>query len=274
MRLSVAAVLVLALGAAAPDLSGLDYVQHRGAAMPMSAPLRDAGGDDASLAQLSAGQPLIVDFGYFHCPTLCSATRDDLLGGLAQSGLHAGRDYVLAAISIDPAERPQDAAAALRDDLARFPQPGAATAWHFLTGPAASLQALQQAAGFHARWDPTLKQFLHPEGLVFVSGQGRISGYQFGYNDTASALRRGIGLAAAGIVAPQANPVLLLCFHFDPLTGQYSFAIMKVLRLMAGVTVLALGALLASGIRWRKRRERSIPGRSVPAVPPVRKSSA
>ena len=260
MRLPVAALLVLTLGAAAPDLSGLDYVQHRGGAMPMAAPLRDADGRATDLAQLSGGQPLIVDFGYFHCPTLCSATRDDLLGALGQSGLRAGQDYALAAISIDPAERPADAAAALRDDLARFPQTGAATAWHFLTGPDASLRALQAAAGFHARWDPDLKQFLHPEGLVFVSPQGRISGYQFGYDGTAAALRRGIGLAAAGIVAPRANPVLLLCFHFNPLTGQYSFAAMKALRLAAGVTVLALGALLATGIRWRKRRERSIPG--------------
>ena len=238
--------------------------------MPMTVPLRDSGGDETTLALVSSGRPLIVDFGYFHCPTLCSATRDDLLGALALSGLRAGQDYVLAAVSIDPAERPQDAAAALRDDLARFPEPAAATAWHFLTGPAASLQALQAAAGFHARWDPVLKQFLHPEGLLFVSGRGRISGYQFGYTDTAAALRRGVGLAAVGIVAPAANPVLLLCFHFDPLTGQYSFAVMKVLRLMAGVTVLVLAALLASGIRWRKRRERSIPGDS----PSVRKSSA
>ncbi len=270
MRLCVAAAMILALGGAAPDLSGLDYVQHRGADMPMEAALRDAGGDATTLAQVSDGRPLVVDFGYFHCPTLCSATRDDLLGGLARSGLRAGQDYVLAAISIDPAERPRDAAAALRDDLARYPQPGAATAWHFLTGPAASLEALQRAAGFHARWDPALKQFLHPEGLVFVSGRGRISGYQFGYTDTAQALRRGVGLAAVGIVAPQANPVLLLCFHFDPLTGQYSLAITKVLRLMAGITVLALGALVASGIRWRKRRERSIPDGSAP----LRKPSA
>ncbi len=260
MRLPVAGLLALTLGAAAPDLSGLDYVQRRGGAVPMAVPLRDAGGDATDLARVSGGQPLIVDFGYFHCPTLCSATRDDLLGGLARSGLRAGQDYVLAAVSIDPAERPQDAAAALRDDLARYPQPGAATAWHFLTGPDASLQALQAAAGFHARWDGELKQFLHPEGLMFVTPQGRISGYQFGYDDTAAALRRGVSLAAAGIVAPTANPVLLLCFHFNPLTGQYSFAVTKVLRLMAGVTVLALGALLASGIRWRKRRERSIPG--------------
>lgn len=260
MRRLSATLLLLMLGGAAPDLSGLDYVQHRGGEMPMAVPLRDAGGDATDLGRIAGGQPLIVDFGYFHCPTLCSATRDDLLGGLAQSGLHAGQDYVLAAVSIDPAERPQDAAAALRDDLARFPQAGAAAAWHFLTGPDASLRALQAAVGFHARWDRDLKQFLHPEGLVFVSPQGRISGYQFGYDETAAALRRGVSLAAAGIVAPSANPVLLLCFHFNPLTGQYSFAITKVLRLMAGVTVLALGTLLASGIRWRKRRERSIPG--------------
>jgi len=258
MRLAAAALVLLTLTAAAPDLSGLDFVQRPGTLLPMTAPLRDANGVATDLARVANGKPLIVDFGYFHCPTLCSATRDDLLGALGQSGLHAGQDYALAAISIDPAERPQDAATALRDDLARYQQPGATTAWHFLTGSEAALQALQAAAGFHARWDADLKQFLHPEGLVFVSPQGRIAGYQFGYENTAAGLRRNVTLAAAGLVAPAANPVLLLCFHFNPLTGRYSFAITKVLRLMAGITVLALGALLASGIRWRKRRERII----------------
>ena len=44
--------------------------------------------------------------------------------------------------------------------------------------------------------------------------------------------------AAAGL------PVLLLCFHFDPLTGRYSLAIMRLVRLAAVLFVLTVSGML------------------------------
>ena len=43
----------------------------------------------------------------------------------------------------------------------------------------------------------------------------------------------------------RALPVLLLCFHFDPTTGRYTLAIMKVLQLAGLMTVLTVAGTLS-----------------------------
>ena len=92
----------------------------------------------------------------------------------------AGRDYSLVALSIDPAETSADAAAAKADDLQRYPAPGAVQNWHFLTGTADAVQAVADAVGFHDRFDPELKQFVHPAGIVFATPAGVVSSYLLG----------------------------------------------------------------------------------------------
>ena len=38
--------------------------------------------------------------------------------------------------------------------------------------------------------------------------------------------------------------MLLLCFHFDPTTGRYTLAVLKLMQLAAGLTVLTIGGVL------------------------------
>ena len=128
----------------------------------------------ASTVQLGAligGRPTILALGYFHCPNLCGVVRADLTDALAGSGLHAPADYSLIVLSIDPDETAADAADAHRQDAARMPMPAEAAAWHYLTGSADAVHAVEQAVGFRARFDPALRQFLHPAGLVILTAQ-------------------------------------------------------------------------------------------------------
>jgi len=192
-----------------------------------------------------AGLPVILDLGYFHCPSLCGLVRADLMNALQAGGLVAGRDYVLVALSIDPAETPAAAAAAKATDLAQAGAgSGTGAAWHYLTGVEPAIHAIASAAGFRARYDPAERQFLHPAGLVVLSQTGVISGYLLGLGYAGGDLRTAVLRAGKGGIARAALPVLLLCFHFDAATGRYTLAIEKVLRLMAGITVLTLGAVL------------------------------
>ena len=55
--------------------------------------------------QQRPGAAVILDLGYFHCRSLCGIVRADMLRALDASGLQAGRDYVLASVSIDPHDR-------------------------------------------------------------------------------------------------------------------------------------------------------------------------
>ncbi len=238
--------------AAAPDTTGITFDQHPGAALPDEAAFLDQDGRPVTLGALRDGRPLVLALGYFSCPALCGIVRDDLFAALSASGLSAATDYRLLFVSIDPAETPADARQALADDLARYPTEGAREGWRFLTGPRASIDALEAAVGYHSRFDAGLKQFIHPAGVVLATPDDRVSGYLMGVGYAAGDLRAAVKRAGGGGIEAAAQPVLLLCFHFDPATGRYSLAIMKVLRLAGALTVLTIGGLVA--VLWRRQR--------------------
>lgn len=222
-------------------LDDLEWVQRQGAQVPMEAPLREHDRQATTLRQVAGGLPLVLAPGYFHCPNLCGIVREDLFAALAQSGLQVGQDYALAVLSIDPAEGSADAAASHSAE------------GHRLTGPVTSIEAIADAVGFRSRFDPALREFLHPAGVAVLSPAGQVSGYLLGVGYDPGALRDAVRLAGAGGQA-RANPILLLCFHYDAVTGQYTLAIEKVLRIAALLTVLLIGGAL-----WLAHRPRRTP---------------
>ena len=243
-----------AVAASAPDFSGIAYEQRPGAQIPIQDIFRDDTGRIVRLDDLFEGRPLVLALGYFHCPNLCSIVRADLFEALRESGMMAGRDYALVALSIDPSETRADAAAAKAEDLQRYPTPGAAQNWHFLTGTFDVVQAVANAVGFHERFDPELKQFAHPVGIVFATPTGAVSSYLLGVGYRAADVRLGVARAASGSIAAAALPVLLLCYDYNPVTGRYTLAIMKLLRLAAAITVATMAGVLFLAFRRDKGR--------------------
>ena len=259
MRRLLPLLLVLLLGpgparAAGADRAADGWTLHPGAVLPREAVLRDATGAALPLGRLFRGIPVILDLGYFHCPGLCGLVRHDLMQALAESGLRGGRDYLLAVVSIDPRETPADAAAAARQDAAVAGSDGAG--WHYLTGPAETTASLRHLVGFPARYESAWDDFVHPAGLVVLTGGGRVSSYLTGLGYQAGDLRAALAGARPGGLVHQALPVLLLCFHYDQTTGRYTLAIMKLLRLMGGLTILTLAGLFLLLQRQRGGRGR------------------
>jgi protein SCO1 len=65
-------------------------------------------------------------------------------------------------------------------------------------------------------------------------------------------MRDALARAAAGEIATSASPVLLLCFDFDRMTGRYTLAIIKLLRIGAVCFLLAGAGLVVHTARRRK----------------------
>lgn len=273
--LIVACLLAASAAARADDLSDYAFDQRPGAAVPAHADFVEADGRRIDFGELYGKRPIILALGYFHCPTLCSVVRDDLLDALSHAGMRAGADYDLVSLSIDPAETPADAAKAEAEDAARYPAaaggsggapagalagapdaagPATPGGWHFLTGDAGAVAAVASAVGFKSRYDEHLKQFLHPAGIVVLTPEGRVSGYVLGVGYHAGDLRTAVTVASTGGIARAALPLLLLCFHFDAETGRYSLSVMKVLRAAGVVTVLAIGGTMLLAFRRERYR--------------------
>jgi protein SCO1/2 len=232
-----------------PNLDGIAYTQRTGHRVPQQVILRDENGGAVRLSDLVRAKPLILILGYFRCPNLCDAVRADLFHALEKTDLVGGHDYQLVSLSIDPAETSRDAATAKAHAITRFPAAGATVGWHFLTARAAAVQAIANAVGFADRSDPARNQFLHPTGVVFVAPSGVISSYLLGVGYSPGDVRLAITRAERGTVQAAALPVLLLCYDYDESTGHYSLAIMKLVRLVAVLTVLTLGATLFLAFR-------------------------
>jgi protein SCO1/2 len=232
-----------AAGVAPADPNGLAWQQHPGAMLPLATSMTNEAGQAIALRDYFGKVPVILDLGYFHCPSLCGVVRADLFNALSNSGLTAGRDYILLAVSIDPAETPTTAAQARQTDHAQY---AAVTgpAFHYLTASPRAIAAIADAVGFRYRYDARFQQYMHPSGLTILTSTGEVNGYLLGVGYTPGDLRAAVLRAGQGGIAQAALPVLLLCFHYDPTTGRYTLAIMKLLRLMALLTVGSVAALL------------------------------
>ena len=246
IRLALLLSLLLAPApahAVAPDLSEYRWVQRPGAQLPPDDLLRDEDGRPVRVAELPRSRPLILALGYYQCPNLCGLVRSTLLSALDAAGLVGGRDYVLAVVSIDPHETSKEARTAKAADIASYPLSGAQTHWRYLTGDQQSITTLTDAVGFEGRFDPALKELVHPTGLVLVTPSGRISSYLLGLSYRPGDLRVAVAEANHGTIRAAVAPILLLCFHYDATTGQYTLSILKLLKLVAALTLVTVAGI-------------------------------
>lgn len=243
-------LLLLALVAWRVSAEEPGFRQFPGALLPEDAVLADEAGLPARFEGLITGQrPAILALIYYHCPALCGVELSDLFKALGQTGLKAGQDYDLIAVSIDPKDGSRDASEARSAYLKRFPLPGAADGWHFLTGDPEALYAVEHSVGFTARYDPILAQYIHPAGVVLLTPKRRVSSYLLGVGYESGALVQRLREAGEGKIAAKGNPILLLCFHFDPANGRYSLDVVNALEAAAALTVIGIGGTLILAYR-------------------------
>jgi protein SCO1/2 len=241
--LAVALLAPLGARSAPPDPERYRFIERPGMPLPARLPLRESDGRTVNLGEIAQGKPLILVLGYFRCANLCGIVRASLFRALSAANLQAGRDYVLALLSIDPQEMSAEARAAKAEDVAAFRVANPQFV-HYLTGTAPEIEAITAAAGFRDRYDAPSKQFVHPVGIVFATSEAVVSNYLLGVGYTPAAVRSAVQHAGAGAVAAVGAPLLLVCFHFDPTTGRYSLEVLKVLRLAGFLTVLTLAGML------------------------------
>jgi len=246
-----------------PALQGIGFDQNIDQQIPLDTTFRDETGATVRLADYFGKRPVVMVFAYFDCPMLCTQVIHGLSSALGVLSLRPGTDFEIVTVSFNPADTPAAAAAKKAVYLERYTQPGAAGAWHFLTGDPPSIERLTKAAGFRYAWDADTKQFAHPSGIIVLTPDGRLARYLFGIEYGPRDLRFGIVEASAGKVGSVVDSLLLYCYHYDPVMGRYGLVIMRAIRLAGAVTVLALGTFILVMIR-RERRAHPVP--SAPAA--------
>ena len=115
-----------------------------------------------------------------------------------------------------------------------------------------TIQRLADALGYRFVYDAQTDQFAHPDGVIVVTPAGKIARYFFRLEYPAQGLRLALVEAAKERIGLPLDYVALWCYHYNPTTGRYSLALMKILSLAAAASVLGL----ATGILLLSRRDR------------------
>ncbi|MBL8666221.1 MAG: SCO family protein, partial [Rhodospirillales bacterium] len=250
MKRQLIIVAVVALWLARPGLPAADDLRdpaagaaiepRPGAQVPAAAMFADETGKEVQLGDYLGGPPVILAPVYYTCPNLCGSTLADLAAVLRRVPLTPGSDYRFVAVSIDPRERPADAARAKARALAAAAPPALAANIHLLTGADAPVKSLMQAIGFRYRWDEELQQYTHLAGIGVLTGDGRLARWLPGIGLEPADLRLAIADTGRGGIAGLADSFLLLCSHYDPQTGRYTPVVTGILKIAGVLTVVAL----------------------------------
>jgi protein SCO1/2 len=265
LGMAVAAVLAGGAGVAlaglaatrAPDagapLAAAGVDEHLGAQLPLE--LGFTGPDGAPVRLGDAfhdGKPVVLALAYYHCTMLCPLVLRGAATLARESTPRPGADYHLLTVSIDPRDRPADAAKA-RSDLFAMTRPGAPE-WRFWTGGQESVAALADALGFRYRYDPRSDQFAHAAVLFVLTPRGQISRYLYGVDVPRAQFEAALAAAAQGETGSSFERILLRCFHYVPALRRYGAAVAEGLRGAGVLIVLSVAgglALLTRGVRRR-----------------------
>jgi protein SCO1/2 len=238
-----------------PPQVGID--QHLGAVVPLHLPFKDEHGHRVTLGEVTAGKPTILVMAYYRCPMLCTEVLNGLLRVLRATPDTAGDAFSVVIVSFDPREKPPLAAVKKATYLQEYGRPGAENGWHFLTGDPLAIATLADTVGFRYEYDPKTEQYAHGSGLVVLAPDGTVCRYLFGVKFDPRDLRLSLSEASDGKVGSPADQVLLLCYQYNPATGTYTFQIMKAVRLLSGVVLAGLAAMLVVLFRRGRRSEKA-----------------
>jgi len=232
------------------DLKRIGYDQHIGQRISPNLTFQESNQRTITIGDLRNTKPTLLVLGYYHCPMLCTLINDGLIETLQELRFNIGRDFNVINISVDPHETPTVAAAKKKDYLKRYGRPGAGKGWHFLTGNEETIAQLTKEAGFRFKLDPVSNEYAHPSGFIVLTPNGKISRYFFGVNFDPKELRSAIGAASNGQSGSVVRELVLLCSHYNPITGKYGAVVLNGLRVMSIATVL----LIAGWIMVLSRR--------------------
>ena len=245
------------------------FDQNIGRQIPTNLDFHDSNGTDFQIGARSNNKPTLLVLGYYHCPMLCTLINDGLINALQQLRFDVGKDFDVVDVSIDPRETSTLAAIRKNQYLKRYGRAGASDGWHFLTGDQSAVTRLTSEAGFHFVYDPASNEYAHPSGIIVLTPEGKISRYFLGVNIDPGELSLAIRAAARGESGSVINRLMLLCYHYNPITGKYGATIMTILRAGGVVTVIGLVALITFLVGRDRRARRKIYGENSTARPAV-----
>jgi len=245
---------VPAAGAMPSLLEDIGLDQKLNESLPLSLKFKDEQGRDVTLGDYFGRRPVILVLAYYECPMLCTQVLNGLVSAISVLNFSVGKEFEIVTVSFDPGETPELARGKKAAYIERYKRAGAEGGWHFLTGTQHSIIQLTRAVGFRYAYNAEVDQYAHPSGIMIATPDGKLSRYFYGIEYGPRDLRLALIEAADRKIGSPVDQLLLACFHYDPKSGKYSLAIMRLVQTAGVLTVVAI-VLTILMLRRRDRRD-------------------
>jgi protein SCO1/2 len=215
--------------------------------LPLDLVFRDESGQSVKLGQYFGKKPVVLALVYYDCPMLCTQVLNGMATSFRVLPFQIGKEYEVVTVSFDPRETSALAASKKQVYVNYLPErmhAGANEGWHFLTGDQQSIAQLTDAVGFRYHYDEATKQFAHASGIMVATPQGKLSRYFYGVDYSARDLLLGLIESSENKIGTPVDQLLLYCYHYDPASGKYGAAVMKIMRIGGVLTVLSIITML------------------------------
>ncbi len=221
-----------------------------GEKIPMTAKFRDEEGKEMSLSDFIDKPTLILPI-FYYCPQTCRIMLSNLAQSLNRIPLKPGIDFRVIALSFNYEETPEDALQAKGNYTQILSEDFPTEDWKFLTGDLSNIHAFTEAIGFRFK---SLGQhnFIHPNVLVAVSGDGTIIRYLYGPDFLPFDMGMALTEAARGTPALSIRRLLTYCFNYEPEKKTYTF---RAVRFIVIGVVFVMGISLFFLLRRREPKE-------------------
>ena len=184
------------------------------------------------LSELSNGKPILLSFIYTRCTSVCPIIVDSLKKALKEIKF---KDFKVVLIDFDLRDKVEN--------LKRFKNLRKIPEDWIIAIPESeeSLRNLTSSVDFKFKYDGKVDMFLHPNVLIVLSSDMKISAYILGVNYDAKKLSSFIKKAKEGKVnVGFMKGLLLKCFRYDPITGNYYIDWSFVAMILGGLIPISL----------------------------------
>jgi protein SCO1 len=226
---------------------------HLGQTLPLDQlTFKDETGQTVSLKSLF-DRPVILTLVYFRCPGICTPLLNEVARVVDRTKLTPGQDYRLISISFDPSDTTEIAAGKRETMVGTLTskQPPL-SAWRFLTGDAANIRRITEAAGFNYQTAPNGVDFVHPGTVIFLTSEGKIVRYLQGLQMNPTDLEMAVADARSGRARDFIQNIQELCYGYNTQIGHYT---VKWDIMILSVTGLLAVAFLVFALSHGRRRK-------------------
>ncbi len=192
--------------------------------------LIDEKGKSVRLSEIVKGEPVLISLIYTRCTSSCPM----IVRGIRDALAGMKEEVRVLLVDFDERDTPKD--------LVEYRKKRGITdkRWILALAKGDSLKSLTRALDFKYFYDEKTDMFAHPNVLVILSPDLKVSGYILGLRYDPDKLSDIVAKARVGEV--DINPIkgaLLKCFRYDPITGTYYIDWSFVAMVIGGIIPIA-----------------------------------